>query len=217
MSNLDALESFARPVGVPQETPREAFFAEQHHAEYEWIQTSTFDFALKMRDVLKAWGRLTEGQLRAVQKCMSYEKSLAERRALGGMTPKQTEVVLKYQAEDTHYLDLTKLPSGLYAVPYGDTRLKVRVQRGQGRWQGYIFVTDGAVYGQSRQYGRQAPGGTYKGQIFDQMLSIARDPKAASAAYGRLTGTCGVCGRHLEDKDSVERGIGPVCADRMGW
>jgi hypothetical protein len=46
-------------------------------------------------------------------------------------------------------------------------------------------------------------------------LTILADPRAASAAYGRLVGRCGVCGRPLEDPESVERGIRPVCADKF--
>ena len=41
-----------------------------------------------------------------------------------------------------------------------------------------------------------------------------KDPLAAQVAYGKLTGTCGYCGRVLEDEESVERGIGPICAQK---
>lgn len=34
-------------------------------------------------------------------------------------------------------------------------------------------------------------------------------------AFGRATGTCAVCMRHLTDDESVARGIGPVCYSRM--
>lgn len=33
--------------------------------------------------------------------------------------------------------------------------------------------------------------------------------------WGRTTGTCLVCGRRLDDPESVDRGIGPVCYGRM--
>lgn len=46
---------------------------------------------------------------------------------------------------------------------------------------------------------------------------IAEDPAAASAMYGAHRTRCGVCNRKLTNDDSRARGIGPVCADRLGW
>lgn len=34
-------------------------------------------------------------------------------------------------------------------------------------------------------------------------------------AWGKMTGTCCVCARRLDNPESVEAGIGPVCAGRM--
>lgn len=114
-------------------------------------------------------------------------------------------------------IDLSTIPAGNYAVPGGDTRLKVEIDRPtKGRWAGFVFVKDAAVYGDGQRYGVQAPGETYKGKIQDALRTIAADPKAASAAYGHLTSTCGRCRRPLEDAESVARGIGPVCAGK-GW
>lgn len=201
----DALSHEARSVEAPAP---QGNWAAEHVEEMKWINTSKFDFALKMRLVYMRWGALTVGQLAAVQRCMSAERN----RTLSTRLPVEPP-----SHADMHVLDLTKIPSGLYSVPHGQTRLKVCIKRGTGKWQGWIFVSDGAEYGQGTRYGSQRPGETYKGQIFDQLLAISRDAVAASAAYGRLTGTCGVCGRKLEDKDSVARGIGPICAERLGW
>ncbi len=113
-------------------------------------------------------------------------------------------------------LDLSGLPSGYFAVPDGDTRLKVHIQQGKPgtKWDGYTFVKDGATYGefQSKRYGMQRPGQAYNGGIQDQLTIIAADPKAAAVAYGRLVGRCGICGAKLENADSVAAGIGPICA-----
>lgn len=113
-------------------------------------------------------------------------------------------------------LDLSTIPSGRYAVPGGDTRLKVRIDGvAGGKWDGWVFVKDAAEYGQGQRYGSQRPGEMYRGKIEDALRAIAADPKAAMAAYGHLTGTCGVCGRHLEDETSIANGIGPVCAAKF--
>jgi len=77
-------------------------------------------------------------------------------------------------------------------------------------------VDDGAAYGSRKTYGKQAPEGTYQGSIQEQLQAVIADPKAAMVAYGKLTGTCGKCGRILEDEESVAAGIGPICAQKMG-
>lgn len=114
-------------------------------------------------------------------------------------------------------LDLTDVPSGYYAVPDGDTRLKVRISHGKegSKWDGFTFVTDGAAYGQQQRYGMQRPGQNYKGQIEEQLKKIAADPLAASKAYGHLVGRCGRCNTILEDEESVANGIGPICATKF--
>jgi hypothetical protein len=50
-----------------------------------------------------------------------------------------------------------------------------------------------------------------------KLQDAAKDPLAAAVAYGRETGSCACCGRELSDPVSVERGIGPICADKFGW
>ena len=116
-------------------------------------------------------------------------------------------------------LDLSDLPAGLYGVPNGETRLKVRVEHGKPgtRWEGWTFVKDGAEYGQQKRYGLQRPGQGYQGEIVPQLEAIKADPQEAMKEYGRLTGRCGNCNRPLEDEDSVARGIGPICAANLGW
>lgn len=49
------------------------------------------------------------------------------------------------------------------------------------------------------------------------VLDIAGDPKGAAIRHGKLTGRCAICARKLTDDDSVDRGIGPVCAAKFGW
>lgn len=131
--------------------------------------------------------------------------------ACGAATAKMPEHVLPA-------LDLSQLPSGRYAVPDGDTRLKVEVQNvDNGKWRGWVFVKDAAEYGTGQRYGAQRPGKTYDGKVATELQLILRDPKAASLAYGKLMRRCGVCGRVLEDAESVARGIGPICAVKKGW
>ena len=46
---------------------------------------------------------------------------------------------------------------------------------------------------------------------------IADNPQDAALRYGHRTGRCAVCGRPLDNKESVAAGIGPICAEKYGW
>ena len=46
--------------------------------------------------------------------------------------------------------------------------------------------------------------------------AVAETPAAHAILYGRMTGTCSICGRKLVDPVSVHNAIGPVCADKLG-
>ncbi len=138
----------------------------------------------------------------------------------GRLTPRQEECAREGLAKTLNPpadsgLDLTPL-DGYYAVPDGETRLKVLIQHGQGKWAGWIFVKDGAIYGTGARFGSQRPGQKYRGKIAKQLEAILADPNEAMAEYGKLTGRCGACHRPLEDETSVALGIGPVCRERLG-
>jgi hypothetical protein len=179
---------------------------EDHKAEVEFLgkNSSWSDFYRSLNESMIKYGSLTEKQLAAVRRGMEKQRERDE--------AKKAEL-------PATGLDLSDLPSGYYAVPNGETRLKVRVScpGKQSSWHGWIFVDDGAEYGNRNRYGRQGPGKLYTGKIMEQLEAIKADPHAASVAYGQLTGQCGVCNRKLEDETSVARGIGPVCASRLGW
>jgi len=98
------------------------------------------------------------------------------------------------------------------AVPGGDTRLKLMIKFAT---DGRVWVTDAAVYGERTTYGVQRPGQAYSGKVQDALRAVLADPMAALRAYAALTSECGMCGRPLEDEDSVARGIGPICAGKL--
>lgn len=111
------------------------------------------------------------------------------------------------------------VPDGRYAidvVDYGvgsdgiSTVTKFyRVRSGEGKWEGKTFVDVQAgddwfpIRGLSARVVLKA---------IDHIT-----PKVASLCYGVLIGSCGICGRTLTNAVSIDRGIGPICADKMGW
>lgn len=54
--------------------------------------------------------------------------------------------------------------------------------------------------------------------ILDKVLpEICANPKEAAINEGCKTGHCAICGRTLIAEDSVRFGIGPICAEKLGF
>lgn len=103
------------------------------------------------------------------------------------------------------------VPAGHYAVTGEDgTTDFYRVDRpADGRWAGYIFVQL-----QLSETYQRVPLRNIQ-TILDK---IAKDgPEQASKRYGKELGRCGVCNRTLTNNESIEAGIGPVCAAKHNW
>jgi len=164
---------------------------------------------------------MTDKQREFIRRLMAEREMMPTTRErleakLGSMESKQASRTIEWllaQPYAEEPVDLTGLAEGRYAV--GDVLLRVDAPEA-GRWAGFIFVKNGSEYADER-YGMQPPDAPgYRGSHADVLRQVVADPQAAMAAYGRLTGSCGVCGRTLEDPDSVQRGIGPVCAEKIG-
>lgn len=228
-----------------------AKYLKSHVSVAEWLEHSDSEFATSLTTSGAKYGSLTEGQERAVYKCVAsdqdgletfkantpkhimewlvakqdnepFAKSLYDAGVrYGSLSDKQMATVERNikldTGDDDLVIDLHELATGYYAVPDGETRLKIAIRRPKknSRWFGWIFVDDGAEYGARKNYGRQGPDAMYTGLIQEQLKAVLADPLEALQAYGRLTGSCGVCGRVLEDEESVARGIGPICWGKL--
>lgn len=172
----------------------------------DWLAEQTWsEFAQSLATQYRTKGFLSPKQVAAAKSMQAKVEARRAQQAEEEKAPVTLDVI-----------DLSTLPSGYYAVPGGDTRLKVRIAHGKPgtKWEGWTFVSDGAEYGQRTNYGSQRPGQAYQGKIRDALKAIVAEPFEAQAAYGKLTGTCGACGRHLEDETSIALGIGPICRNK---
>jgi hypothetical protein len=58
-------------------------------------------------------------------------------------------------------------------------------------------------------------GNTMAPDVLTALLqAIEADPERAAVLYGKASGNCSICGRDLTDPESIERGIGPICAGK---
>lgn len=56
-----------------------------------------------------------------------------------------------------------------------------------------------------------ASGSIYKLTAADKLTA------EQATQFGKKTGKCCICSRTLTKKESIDAGIGPVCAENMGW
>ena len=111
---------------------------------------------------------------------------------------------------------IQSIPAGYYAITgkRGEIRL-YRVSVGtSGHWKGFRFIVrliadGGHTYLETKIADRDHR---------DALLTyIGNHAAECSAAYGHLTTRCGLCNRVLSDTESIARGIGPICAGKVGW
>lgn len=190
----------------------------------EWLAAQTWsDFATSLAAQYARTGRLSAKQIASAErmkaKCDARAAERAARPARQAAESGLNLMALFLNEDGTRKLNQNGNPIErlLVAVPGGDTRLKLSIEApADGRWSGSVFVKDAAVYGQGRRYGVQRPGATYTGDVQVELAKVVLDLPAALAKYGHITSKCGVCNRRLEDKQSVNRGVGPICWGYFG-
>lgn len=198
-----------------------AFETEQPQV-WAWIKANAgkFDFASKMVEAIARFGNLTDNQLAACVRCMDREAARTAERA---------ERAQQAPTVDTAGVDRLKLAFDT-AITYS---------RSKGRGLKMPRITIGGTVISPAGANSKNPGalyvkaqGEYLGKIVDgrffavssctadqqaRVLAFIADPKAAAEAYGIETGTCCICNATLTNKESIERGIGPICGTKFGW
>lgn len=105
----------------------------------------------------------------------------------------------------------TQVPAGRYAVgAEGATKFYKIDKPTEGRWAGYVFVKVQASDELHPVKNRNA-------RIDVLHAIVSQGVQQSMERYGRELGVCGHCSRTLTDPESIARGIGPICAGKLGW
>lgn len=89
------------------------------------------------------------------------------------------------------------------------------------KFPGCIQLTDGRGFGENIWYGRITIDGKIQwGNIDDEekswvhkyIYAVATDPAGVAATYGKESGNCCFCNKHLTHDNSLTVGYGPTCA-----
>jgi hypothetical protein len=205
-----------------ERTERYAKWAAANPAEIAWLTSTanrdrengrTDSFAAKLIEDIYKFGGLTEGQRAAVTRSIErIAAAKAEREAAAPVV--EGEGLAKLVGAFAR-AQASKLKSPKVRV--GD--IVFTLAKSSSANAGCLYV--------------KTSGGTYLGKITPaakflkvrectteqeaQVVEIGRDPLAAAIAHGKRTGNCAICNRELTNAESVERGIGPICAEKFGW
>jgi hypothetical protein len=195
-----------------------AGFEQQSPEIIKWFADNpNFEFAQSLKEQLYRKGELSDGQMAAINKCLARD---AERQA-------QRAAEAAQRVADAPVVNMAKLEECFARV------LAAGNQRVTLTFSGVTFspakansANPGAIYVKERH------SGAYLGKVMNNkflstrecteenvafVADVLNDPRAAAIKHGKLTGACCVCNRLLTNDDSIELGIGPICAEKMGW
>jgi hypothetical protein len=192
-------------------------WAALHENEAGWILANmeSNDFARAMRIAAGKWGSLTDGQLRGVHRWMLTDEDRAAERMRAELTAKPVNTVnlgaveTAFNRAKSQGIKWPKLTLDGFTISMAGAASKN---------PGAIYVKQGARDG--TYLGKVLNAGFQRSRDCDDateaaVLAAMADPLASAVAYGKKFGRCAVCHRELSDPESIARGIGPICQDRL--
>ncbi len=193
-------------------------FAEQHPAAWTWIAANTgrFDFATALSAAIAKYGHLTDNQLAAVERCIAKDATrAAEKAAREAGAPEVT--VEPIEAAFAKLWETKGKAKGIAHMRLRLGAFTFKPASGHSQNAGAIYVTEGEDYLGKIQGGKFKRTFACTAETEAEVVKVCADPQKEAIAYGKRYGICAVCGRGLENAESIERGIGPICAEKFGW
>lgn len=188
--------------------------------EYAYNYTGTFGFMLDMRQRAASPNPMTRGMAKGVLNC-----ALADYRFNGPSAPKPAARIQVQVSEAVEQ----KVPNGIYTAVFSDQTYRTikisddfREDAAEGSqmasylmgpintsdYQGFAFVAGDRV-SVWRKFNQDT-------DLVQALHIILEDHETAGHAYALKSGRCWNCNRPLTVPDSIFRGLGPVCAERLG-
>jgi hypothetical protein len=199
-------------------------FRSAHPQIWAWINAETakdhpFAFATSMVEAIIRYGDLTAGQLAACQRLVDKAAAKVEARVEAIQNAPQVDTAgvdrLK-QAFDKARAYTAAKATGLTLrnpkITIGG--MTISPAKASSANAGALYVKQGQDYLGKIMNGKFMAVAACSPAQRDQVLAFVADP--AAKAYGQETGVCCVCNATLKSKWRL-RGIGPVCAEKMGW
>lgn len=166
-------------------------------------------FAMDMTREFAKKGELTAGQLQACRSMKEKVDARGDREADADLSGGNLDEIFKIF---THAIG-----SGLKRPKLRIGDMAIKLAPAGGRNVGHLYVMlEGEYQGKIDPEGKFFASRDADEGINERLVEISADPLAAAVLHGKQTGNCACCGRVLTDPKSVERGVGPYCAERWG-
>lgn len=190
---------------------------EANPAEAKWIaaKRESFGFAQAMNEALWKYGAFSEKQEEAIKRLCAAD---AERQAQWAAEKVQAQAA----APEISVAAIEKAFEAAKGSGIKKPRLRLASfvfspAPASGINSGAIYVKSGEAYLGKIAQGKFLKVRSCEEVVASEVIEAAANPEAAAVAYGKRFGQCGCCGRELSNPESIERGIGPICAEKFGW
>lgn len=176
--------------------------------ELAWIDENakTNSFAASLNAYLLRHGKLTEKQMKAVRKQLAQNHE-----PLPSEMCQESSVKALQDAFDKARGNGIKNPK----INLANFRFKPAPKNGRNpnaiyvmQGDDYLGKIDNAKFVATRDCSEEQ-----KREIVD----VCSTPHKAAVAYGQRTGNCAICNRELSNKDSINLGVGMICAEKYGF
>jgi hypothetical protein len=170
------------------------------------------EFAQSLIDSCAQYGSLTQGRLDWVEKLIDRAKN-----------PPAAPMAINVAGVRALFDQAAQALKWPKIRLEGDdgTPVVISIAGPKSKYSGQLMVTDGGQYPNNRWFGRVEGTEFHASRdtspaVRALLSGLSDDPEAVIGGYGRLTGGCALCGRALDDPESIDRGVGPVCARKWG-
>lgn len=186
----------------------------EHPAEFAWLnaEAARFEFAGSMLEALNKYGHLTERQMATVARLTVQAAERKAARAIERAKAAETAPDLTVKAIEVSF---TKAKEA--GIKFPKLRLDTFIfspASATSANAGAVYVKEGDTYLGKVLGGKFLKVRDCSDEQANRIVAAATDPEAAAVAYGKKFGKCAVCARELSDPESVDRGIGPICAEK---
>ena len=167
------------------------------------------DFAKSLMDQWMTKGTLSDNQIAAAKRMIAkVEATKAKREEAKADAVVVDLSIIREMFEKVH-------ASGYKRPTYRAAGVVISRAPDNGKNAGHLYVKQSDDYqGKITPDGRFLPVRAADTSVAALLQAIAADPKGEAVRHGAKTGNCSCCGRELTKAESVEAGIGPICAER---
>jgi hypothetical protein len=168
-------------------------------------------FLESLYESMGKYGSLTERQLAAVHRGMAKNVDRAKAVAVAKKPVAVVDLNIIREKLETAKGNNVRYPK----LKAGDNYV-FTLSQPTSKNPDHVYVKQGEQY-----LGKINPSGELFGyklaqKHIDNIQEIAKDPLESAKAFGRKFGNCGMCNRTLTNHGSIDKGIGPICAEKYG-